>query len=260
MKISVMEGMLVRHHQASDDSPSVWFLHGFADSGLAYRQVFYSPLKEDFNLYVVDFPGFGASPINLDYPSIQEHTRLLLKAVVREAKGNRVSIVAHSLSGLIGTWICQHLKEQVNHYVNVEGNLTEADSYFSRKPLKYETSVEFAKAFEQEIFEKSNTDARYRSYYSSVRLADPEGMRNWSLTSQEFIKNDQCGLAFKNLRCDKTYVWGDVDTPQETQTFIHEHHLPNRHYEGIGHWPMVENTDVFYYDIGEIIKSSQTRS
>jgi hypothetical protein len=159
------------------------------------------------------------------------------------------------LGALIGTWVCQNLAGKINFYFNIEGNLTEADSYFSNKPLQFETAKAFASSFYQEVFEKAKSEERYKRYYSSLRFADPTGMRNWSLSSQEFIKANKCGFEFQQLDCKKIYIWGDIDTPKETQDFIKNHNIPNQLYLGIGHWHMVENSVNLYKDIFELIKA-----
>lgn len=256
MKIKVIHQVFIRHNEIDESKSSIWFLHGFADSGLACKEVFDSALPKDFNIYIVDLPGFGVSPIQNSCLTIREQADLLAKIISEETQNQpKFSIVAHSIGALIGTWVCQILQEKVNYYFNIEGNLTEADSYFSSKPLQYETATEFAEAFEKEVFEKAKTEERYKRYYSSFRFAQPEGMRNWGVTSQEHIKNNKCGQEFKELNCNKLYIWGDLDTPQETQDFIQEHQIPNRLYKGVGHWHMLENSERFYRDIGEVLKS-----
>lgn len=230
-------------------------MHGFADSGLAYKEVFESPINTYLNIYVVDLPGFGVSPLNPDYLSIKSQADLLSKVIQEETHNRqRVNIVAHSLGALIGTWVCQNLTGRINCYFNIEGNLTEADSYFSSKPLQFTTAQEFVESFQEEIFELATAEERYKRYYSSLRLARPEGMRNWSLSSQEHIKEDKCGFEFNNLPCKKIYLWGDQDTPLETQAFIRRHNIPNKLYQGIGHWHMVENSKELYNDMYQMIK------
>ncbi|WP_435623579.1 alpha/beta fold hydrolase [Flagellimonas sp.] len=256
MNIQILSNLFIRTNHIKSERQSIWFLHGFADSGLAYKEVFDSPLNDNFNLYVIDLPGFGVSPINSDYVSIKEQANLIAQLIEKETSNqNNVNIVAHSLGALIGTWICQNLTERVNYYFNIEGNLTEADSYFSSKPMKFKSAEAFVESFNQEIFEKAKFEERYKRYYSSLRFAEPEGMRNWSLTSQEHIKENKCGVEFKELTCRKVYIWGDVDTPKETQEFIAENEIPNTLYNGVGHWHMVENSKQLYNDINEKIKT-----
>ncbi len=256
MKIKILHKLLIRHNEIDKSKQSIWFLHGFADSGLAYKEVFESPISKDLNVYVVDLPGFGVSPINSDFISIKKQSDLLSKIILEEtSEQEKVNIVAHSLGALIGTWTCQNLKDKINYYFNIEGNLTEADSYFSSKPLLFKTATEFADSFKKEIFELAKSEERYKRYYSSLSFSDPEGMKNWSFTSQEFIKDNICGFEFNNLTCNKIYIWGDVDTPIETQNFIKTHKIPNRLYKGIGHWHMVENSKELYSNINDIIKT-----
>jgi len=252
-KIKTLNQIFIRHNEIDNSRQSIWFLHGFADSGLAYKEVFESILNNNFNIYVVDLPGFGVSPVNPNYHSIKEQADLLSKTILEETQ-EKVNIVAHSMAALIGTWTCQILKGKVNCYFNVEGNLTEADSYFSSKPLKFETVAEFTTSFEKEIFELAKSEERFKRYYSSLRFANPEGMRNWAFTSQKYIKNNKCGEEFNNLNCKKLYIWGDLDTPKDTQKFIKKYQIPNRLYSGVGHWHMSENADNFYSDINEVLK------
>ena len=254
MQIKIVNDLFIRHNKIDESKQSIWLLHGFGDSGLAYKEVFDSPLTDMLNVYVVDLPGFGASPINSNYLSIKAQSKLL-KGVIEALSGDKqkINVVAHSIGGLIGTWVCQNLEGRIHYYFNIEGNLTEADSYFSSKPLSFDSADDFAQSFIHEIFEKAWDNESYRRYYSSLRFANPEAMRNWSLTSQEHIKSNQCGEEFKSLSCQKLYIWGDLDTSHESQLFIENHNIPNRLYEGVGHWHMIENADELYRDIHETL-------
>ncbi|MEM6633367.1 MAG: alpha/beta fold hydrolase [Bacteroidota bacterium] len=258
MKIRILNDLFVRHNELNDSRQSIWFLHGFGDSGLVYKEVFDSVLNHNFNLYVVDLPGFGVSPLNPDFLSISQQAELLSRIISIETHNQgKVNLVAHSLGALIGTWICQALDTRIHYFFNIEGNLTEADSYFSSKPLEFTSATEFVASFEKEIFERAKSIDVYKQYYCSLRFASPEGMRNWSLTSQAFVKGNRCGHDFKNLLCKKVYIWGDVDTSEDTQYFLDTHEIPSRLYVGVGHWHMVENAFELYRDMNDIIISSE---
>ena len=95
-----------------------------------------------------------------------------------------------------------------------------------------------------------------KRYYSSLRFADSVGMKNWGFTSQDYIKGNKCGIEFAQLNCKKLYIWGEVDTPKDTQEFIKKYNLPNRLYAKIGHWHMIENSLVFYNDLNELLLES----
>ena len=163
MEIKIINKIFIRHNRLDDSKQSIWFLHGFADSGLAYKEVFNSSIQDNFNIYVVDFPGFGVSPLNTEFLSMKDQSKLLSAIISTETHNQKqVNIVAHSLGALIGTWICQKLDKRINYYFSIEGNLTEADSYFSSKPLDFQTADEFALSFQDEIFEIAKSEERFK--------------------------------------------------------------------------------------------------
>ncbi len=240
----------MRHNGLIPERDTVWFFHGFGDSGWAYREVFQTTLAAHYNVYVIDFPGFGASPAQAAYSTIPEQAKLLEKIIREEVgPGARVVLVAHSIGALIATQVAQNLAEQMLFYFNVEGNLTEADSYFSSQPQQYGTAQAFAQAFAQMVLQKAPAEERYRRYYASLRWADPDTMRSWSFSSLPWVQDDRCGYDFKALTCPKLYIWGDKDTPKPSQEFLAVQQIPNRVYPEVGHWHMLENTSVFYEDL-----------
>lgn len=250
----VSKNILITTSKALEAKAQVWFIHGFGDSGKTYSEVFESDLAHNYDLYVVDMPGFGSSPRNSSVTSIKDQASLL-KEIIQETSDLPVVIVAHSIGGLVGTWLCQLLGSKVKYYFNIEGNLTEADSYFSSKPLGYETPEAFATDFTHEIFNQAITEERFKRYYASVVWANPQAMHDWATSSQHFVKDNLCGQEFQQLMCPKVYIWGDKDTPQETQQFIHQNQLPHEYFEGVGHWHMHENP-AFYEYVQKVLQES----
>jgi len=245
LALQVFKDLLFTKALTNQALADIWFIHGFGDSGKAYSEVFKSKLANLYNLWVVDMPGFGASPYNPSVNTMKQQAELLAEAIQTTAS-RPVVIVAHSIGALIGTWVCQLLGNQVQYYFNVEGNLTEADSYFSSKPLQYNTPEAFFESFSQEVFTKAINEERYRRYYASLKWVVPQAMLDWASSSQPFVRGNLCGEEFKALSCPKVYIWGEQDTPAETQEFIKQHQIPQRHFAGVGHWHMHENAEDFY--------------
>lgn len=107
MKIICLHNVFIRCNQKKKDRQSIWLLHGFADSGLAYKEVFKSDIEKELNIYLVDLPGFGVSPIQPDFLSIKSQSELLSQIIAEETKHQEsVNIVAHSLGGLIFDCSC----------------------------------------------------------------------------------------------------------------------------------------------------------
>lgn len=84
MNIQIKDKLFIRTNNIKGNRESIWFIHGFGDSGLAYKEVFDSVLNDEFNLYVIDLPGFGVSPIHSNFISIEEQANLISKIIEKE--------------------------------------------------------------------------------------------------------------------------------------------------------------------------------
>ena len=80
MRIDVVEGCLVRSAGPASGT-ALWFLHGFSDSGLAFREVLESSLADEFGLYAPDLPGFGASPPRHTIRTIDRFTEATVRLI-----------------------------------------------------------------------------------------------------------------------------------------------------------------------------------
>lgn len=255
MDIIVKNGVLIRRERQEGNRADIWFVHGFGESGLSFREVFESDLYKNFNLYVVDLPGFGVSPFQEERATVQGSTQAV-EALIREISLNReVILVGHSLGGVIGTWLCQTLKQQVVAYASIEGNLTKADTFFSSLAAQAESAEKFYQSFCQEIVKKMQEDEVLRRYYASLRFADPRSLIAWGKSGVAATGDCRSGEEFAALPGKKIYFWGDRSTPPMTEKFIHDHALPNRCFSGSGHWPMVDQPKEFYQALGNFINS-----
>lgn len=253
MNIEIHQNIFFRTHRVAMPALSLWFIHGFGDSGLAWAEAFATGLAQKYNLFVPDMPGFGVSPFAPNCTTIEAQAHKLVQIIEKVSSATPIAIVAHSIGGLIATRLCRQLGSRVAGYVSVEGNLTEADSYFSGKVLQYQNPRVFHQAFKQEIFAKADASDAYRRYYNSLSFAQPEALVGWGTSSVPHVKNNACGKDFKALTCPKVYLWGSQDTPPETQAFIHQQNIPNKQFEDAGHWHMIENPERFYNFVENIL-------
>lgn len=259
MEIGVIDNIFLRSHKTSKPKADLWFIHGFGESGLCFREAFSSKLADPFNLYVPDSPGFGVSPLSSQALTIEETTDLLENLIKKISVSQNIGIVAHSLGGLIGTWLCQRFGKQVIGFVNIEGNLTQADCFFSGKTKNFETSEAFYKFFTKEILKlisKNPGNETLERYYASVRFAHPEVLFTWGKSGVEATDVTKGGEEFLSLRCNKIYLWGDQSTPEETRNFIEAKKLPNKCFQGSGHAPMIDAADKCYQVIFDFFQET----
>jgi pimeloyl-ACP methyl ester carboxylesterase len=233
----------------------IWFLHGFGESSLSFKEAFSSELVESYNLFVPDLPGFGVSPLQPERMSIEGMTEVILSLINVFSHNKAILLVGHSLGSVIATRVARKLCETVKGVFSIEGNLTRSDGYFSAQAAEFQQADTFRRHFLDLIYKRAANSDVYQRYLASVRFANPEAMMAWGRSSARLGESGTHGLEFVSLKCQKTYYWSMESTPKETQDFIVKYNLPNRQYTGAGHWPMIEIPDECYSEMDRFFAS-----
>jgi len=257
LKIEIINQVFLRICRTPNSKIDVWLIHGFGESGLSFREAFDSKLSDSFNLFVPDIPGFGASPMQPGLTSLQDSTDCLEKLINETSKGKQIYIVAHSLGGVIGTWICQRLGPQVQKFVSIEGNMTTADAFFSGLAKDFDEPSDFHSLLIEKVISRLGNDESMHRYYASIRFSNPESLWNWGKTGAEATGEIKAGEEFNGLTCNKIYLWGDKSTPEQTKQFLAKNKVPNYCFLGSGHWPMIDATQDFYEKICNWLMKSE---
>jgi len=171
---------------------------------------------------------------------IHDASQILLDLIERISPESRIYLVGHSLGVAICTGVARQQPERIAAFVSIEGNLTEADAYFSGQATKHKTGATFKEAFLRQVFEMAGGSEALQRYYASIRLAHPAAMMQWGLASAQLSKTSVAGEAFKALACPTLYYWGAESTPEQTQQYIMSEGIANKRFEGSGHWPMID--------------------
>ncbi|MBI2083861.1 MAG: alpha/beta hydrolase [Deltaproteobacteria bacterium] len=253
MEILLFENLFLRTSKVRKATADLWFIHGFGESGLSFREAFSSPLARRFNLFVPDFPGFGVSPYQKKFSTLPAVTELFARVIKKFSRKRPICLVAHSLGGVIGTWICERLHSQVVGYISVEGNLTRSDTFFSGLAAKAASPEKFYHDFLREIYRRSGDDESLQRYFASLRFSDPRGLVGWGRSGVKATGDNLSGREFAALRCPKIYFWGNQSAPQESVDFLKAYSLANRCFKGSGHWPMIDQSREFYESVTEFL-------
>ena len=251
MEIKIIDKTFFRIHKNEEAIGDIWFIHPFGESGLCYIEAFKSKLIEAYNLFIPDLPGFGASP-NYGNPLTVDGLYEKLKQLIEDnSETNNLFIIAHSVSGILGTRLSKYFNEKVKLYISIEGNLTTTDSYYSSLPINH-NKEEFYDIFIKSVFENAQNRDDFRRYLASIQFASIDSLYKWGKSTKDYIQDDLPGKEFMELVCPKIYIWGDKDTPKETQEFIANNAIPNVFLKNIGHWPMIEIHEQFYSLINDL--------
>ncbi len=256
MRALVRNQIFVRCSIAANAKCDIWFLHGFGDSGLSFREAFDAPLAKQFNFYVPDLPGFGVSPPSLGEPSLASLCGDL-RGLIRELSGVRpVVLVGHSLMAIVATKLALQLNSQAVRLISVDGNLTSGDAFFSGLAQSYQDAATFYKFFADKIYADTAQTPLLHRYYASLRFCDPSTLWLLGRDGAEQSGVERSGQEFAALKCGKLYLWGEKSISPETRRFLQTQTFPNICLAGLGHWPMVEQPPFFYQLLQEDLLSN----
>jgi pimeloyl-ACP methyl ester carboxylesterase len=261
-----LDGEIVcaRHSEIRPGRPTLFFVHGLGDSGLAFSEAFYHLQSINYNLVAPDLVGYGKSSAALDGDYSLASQILRLERVASRLGVAQLILVGHSLGGLIATeWAASESPSQLQALVNIEGNLTPRDASLSRRAV--EAFRSFAEdstvwsAWFRSTFVPSLTaseDGRPSSsllrYYASILLCRPEAFLANSVETLQLTEVSPgetlspIAARYIAVTLPKLYCWGTNSLDPATQQLLARHALPNRSFPGAGHWPMIDAPEVFY--------------
>lgn len=258
------EIVFVRHSEIRPSRPTLFFVHALGDSGLAFSEAFHHLQSLDYNLVAPDLVGYGKSSAaqNDDY-SLASHI-LRLKRVVSRLGVAQLTLVGHSLGGLIATeWAASESRVQFQALVNIEGNLTPADASFSRRAVEAfrsfaEDSTVWSAWFQTTFVpgltasELGKPSSSLLRYCSSILLARPDAFLANSLEILQLTEVPSgetlspIAARYVAVTLPKLYCWGTSSLDPSTQHLLAHCGLPNKSFPGTGHWPMIDAPETFY--------------
>ena len=249
MQIRVIDNVFCRVSIRPNTTGDIWFFHGFGSFSGSFETAFTSILVNQFNLYAIDFPGFGVSPLIGGQTALPDSCQVALNLIRKTSPNRKVFIVAHALSGIIGARICRELSDQIGGYVSIEGSLTAADIFFAGFVVNFASPEAFQQGLLQMIYDGMEDNPGFQGYYASLRLAHPQALAGWGSSAVALGNEQNAGREFSELNCKKLYYWGRRSTAVVTQEFLKANHVPNKEYQNAGHTPMIEQPEQCYQDM-----------
>lgn len=166
-----------------------------------------------------------------------------------------VVLIGHSLGGLITTKTAMQLKEKIHCLINVEGNLTKADTFYSGKAAKANDPVLWKKGFTEEIYELGQREEAIRRYYVSLKMASPYSLHAWGKSGVLETGEELGGENFLKVSCPTLYIFSEKSMSEPSKSFIMKHKIRFLEFKPSGHWPMIDETDRFYKAVADFVES-----
>lgn len=167
--------------------------------------------KNNYTIYIVDYPGFGNSPFpNVDLDLYQYSN--LIKEFLDEVGINNPILICHSFGGRIATILTSIYKVNVSKMIFMDTAGIKPRKSF--KTIIREKIYKFRKMIIKK-FCKKNTEAildKLRKKYGSV---DYNNLPINMLTTFRNIVNEDLKKYYKMIDKEVLLIWGakDVDTP-----------------------------------------------
>ncbi len=251
-------GVFLRYREGQQGFPALWCVHGYGASGTSFFEAFDAPELKAYSIYVPDFPGFGRSPEAVTPHGIPEAAELLAALVNACSEGLPVALIAHSAGGLIGTRVASSL-DQVRCFVNIEGNLTDADNFISGKVAEAEDVDSWRRNFLKELESPAETNEALRRYHADLMMAAPKTLKTWAVSVVNETGVTRAGERFMLLPRPKLYAYGRKSIPEQTLAFLEENKIPRLEFAESGHSPMIEAAERFYAAVAAFLRKSTAR-
>jgi len=266
--VQIEEGWLfVRLREVHTSQPVVLFIHGLGESGLCFKEAFESAHVKEYGLVVPDLPGYGRSSTAAGGDYRMESQIRRLWRLLDFMGVDSFYVVGHSLGGDLGTFMASSdTRGRIKGFVNIEGDLTPHDIFFSNKVVSAAEAGKFTEWFEKEFKEEivfKGWGSRWpscRRYYASLQFARPEA---FVANAKEMYEKNQAvpgrrecltGFTYAALKIPKIFCWGSESLAQGTQEFLGSASLVHRRFEPAFHWPMIDQAGLFYAFLAERIQ------
>lgn len=255
MEIIVKENIFIRSKRNKKSRLSIWCIHGFPESSLSFHEAFESELVKVANVFAPDLPGFGVSP-SLECPHlVQESVEKLGSVIAACSPTEKLGIITHSWGGILAVELAKRFKDRVVGYIDAEGPLSPSPYFFSEIAGSTEiTPSEFSNLYISEQEKHFSSSEAFKRYFSSILFADHQNLLPWARECLLKIKNDNVGLSFLDLECEKVEFTGNKNPREKLNSFLKENNVPTQIFQNSGHWPMIDQPLDFYLKASEFFE------
>jgi pimeloyl-ACP methyl ester carboxylesterase len=253
IKVATTQGdysMAAKVRRASDDW--VVFLHGWGCAKECFDGAFVLPGLRNYSMCSLDFLGFGQSdkPQEFSY-DLADHAQTAAR-VIRSFNARKVYLVGHSMGGGVGLLCTKAIRDNLQLFVSVEGNLVPTDSRAMRK-LASHTYPVFRRIYFPLIQRTIRASKRqdYRQWSRWLDAADARAAYQSARSATRWSDSGKLLAMFLKLP-NKAYIYGESS---ERGPYV----LPKlagvetRKIPRSQHFPMVDNPKDFYKELEELI-------
>jgi pimeloyl-ACP methyl ester carboxylesterase len=245
---TIEHGMFVRSLGEVGELGTLLYIHGLGESGLCFEKLVCRAELAGARQLIPDLPGYGRSAWRDQPLSLVEHADLL--AALLRARGEQgVTLVGHSMGGVVALLLAERHRDLVARLIDVDGNVSPPDCAFSSQATAVDLDLFRAASFAaliDQIYRDGLGDAARRGYYVSLRLCDP---RAYHQNSTELVAESQgLDIAERLVRLDVPVVYiagAPRGASRRSRALLDHAGVRTVEISPAGHWPFIDQPDAF---------------
>ena len=208
----------INYEKYGNSKNTILILPGWGNTRETFNTMI-EELKENNTIYIIDYPGFGKSPISKETLTIYDYANIIEK-LIKKLKIKNPTIIAHSFGGRLASILIGSKRINCNKLIliDVAGirrfNLKRFLKEKLYKLLKKCTNLLSRKA-------KEKTQQKLFKHFSSSDYKELSPIMR--KTFQNIIKEDLTKY-YKSIKTETLIIWGELDeeTPLKDGKKIHK--------------------------------------
>jgi len=246
----ILNGLLVRTYfkkSLEKSKGNVLLLHGWGVSASIFDSLIEFLIKENFDVYLIDFPGFGKSPAPKNSLVLDNYSLLVKEFIEKEIQKETI-VLAHSFGGRVAIKLTADFPELVKKLILVDS------AGFIKKGFRNTLVKIFAKIFKP-IFKLPALSSLKIKIYKKIGTEDYLSNLELKKTYANIVKEDLTE-EMKKISVETIIIWGrsDKTTPLNWGKEMHRLIKNSKFYEiKGGHFCFLDNPSEFNFILKNIL-------
>lgn len=195
----------IYYEKYGNTNKTILILPGWGDTRETFNQIINS-FKDNYTIYILDYPGFGKSPIPKKTLTIYDYTEIIYN-FLNKNKINNPLIIAHSFGGRITTLLTTKYKVKIDKML-----LIDIAGIKPKKTLKQKIKETIYKTLKRIIKITKNKEKYQKKLIKIFASTDYQNLPNGMHQTFKNIINEDLTNYIKLIPSECLIIWGKQDT------------------------------------------------
>lgn len=202
--------LLIYYEKFGESKKTILILPGWGNTSSTFKNII-NYFKKKYTIYIIDYPGFGNSPIPKEELSIYDYAEAIL-SFIKENKIYNPIIIAHSFGGRITALLLGKYNVKAKKTI-----LFDVAGIKRRKTIKQYIKEKIYKLLK--TFIKLLPKLKREKYYQQLLIIfGSTDYKNLPISMQKTFQNiikEDLKKYYKSIKVETLIIWGekDLDTP-----------------------------------------------